>query len=141
MLVNTVRQFKASIFQALANSTRLQILETLRTGELPVAAILAKVERDPANISQHLTSLRLRGLVVNRKVGNQVFYSVRDPLLFDVLDLMRRYAIVSEADLSEGVAKLATLAARRGSQLASRRSTERAQFPAGGHGAVHLPDA
>ena len=42
--MNTVRQFKASIFQALANSTRLQILETLRTGELPVAAILAKVE-------------------------------------------------------------------------------------------------
>ena len=90
--VNTVRQFKASIFQALANSTRLEILETLRKGELPVAAILAKVERDPANISQHLASLRLRGLVVNRREGNQVFYSVRDPRLFDVLDLMRGYA-------------------------------------------------
>jgi ArsR family transcriptional regulator len=90
--VNTVRQFKASIFQALANSTRLEILETLRKGELSVAAILAKVERDPANISQHLASLRLRGLVVNRREGNQVFYSVRDPRLFDVLDLMRRYA-------------------------------------------------
>jgi ArsR family transcriptional regulator len=90
--VNTVREFKASIFQALANSTRLEILEALRVGEQPVAAILARVDRDPANLSQHLTSLRLRGLVVNRKAGNQVFYSVRDPLLFDVLDLMRRYA-------------------------------------------------
>jgi len=92
VIVNTVRQFKASIFQALANSTRLEILETLRRGEQPVGAILAKVDRDPANISQHLTSLRLRGLVVNRRAGNQVFYSVRDPLLFEVLDLMRRYA-------------------------------------------------
>lgn len=90
--MNTVREFKASIFQALANSTRLEILEALRVGEQPVAAILARVDRDPANLSQHLTSLRLRGLVVNRKAGNQVFYSVRDPLLFDVLDLMRRYA-------------------------------------------------
>ena len=90
--MNAVRHFKASIFQALANPTRLQILEALRAGEQPVSAILARVERDPANVSQHLTSLRLRGLVVNRKVGNQVFYSVRDPLLFDVLELMRRYA-------------------------------------------------
>jgi ArsR family transcriptional regulator len=90
--VNTVRQFKAGIFQALANPTRLEILEALRSGEQPVSAILARVGRDPANISQHLGGLRLRGLVVNRRDGNQVFYSVRDPLLFDVLDLMRRYA-------------------------------------------------
>jgi len=90
--VSTVRQFKASLFQALANPTRLQILEVLRAGELPVNAILAKTGRGSANISQHLTSLRLRGLVVSRKEGNQVYYSVRDRLLFRVVDLMRRYA-------------------------------------------------
>ena len=90
--MSALRDFKASIFQALAHPTRLQILEVLRAGEMPVNAILARVERDQANISQHLTSLRLRGLVVNRKEGNQVFYSVRDRLVFDVLDLMRRYA-------------------------------------------------
>ncbi len=87
-----VRDFKSSLFQALANSTRLQILEALRDGEKPVNAILARVERDQGNVSQHLATLRLRGLVVNRKAGNQVFYSVRDPLLFEVIDLMRRYA-------------------------------------------------
>lgn len=101
--VSRIRQFKASIFQALANPTRLQILEVLRDGELPVNAILSKVARDQANISQHLASLRLRGLVVNRKEGNQVFYSVRDPLLFEVLDLMRRY---SKTHLNENMALL-----------------------------------
>jgi ArsR family transcriptional regulator len=90
--VNQLREFKASIFQALAHPTRLQILEVLRDGELSVNAILSKIERDQANISQHLASLRLRGLLVNRKGGNQVFYSVRDPVLFKVLDLMRRYS-------------------------------------------------
>jgi ArsR family transcriptional regulator len=90
--MSVVRQFKASVFQALGNPTRLQILECLRDGELPVNAILSKVERDQANISQHLMVLRNRGLVVNRREGNQVFYSVRDPLLFKVLDLMRRYS-------------------------------------------------
>jgi ArsR family transcriptional regulator len=90
--VSNVRKFKATLFQALANPTRLEILEALREGELPVNAILAKVQRDQANISQHLATLRLRGIVTNRKDGNQVFYSVRDPLVFKVLDLMRRYA-------------------------------------------------
>ena len=87
-----VRQFKASIFQALAHPTRLQILEALRHRELSVNEILSRIERDQANISQHLSTLRLRGLVVNRRAGNQVFYSVRDPVLFKVLDLMRSYS-------------------------------------------------
>src|SRR5437773_2772583 len=101
--MSQVRQFKSSIFQGLAHPTRLQILEVLRGGELSVNAILSKVGRDQANISQHLANLRLRGLVVNRKEGNQVFYSVRDPILFKVLDLMRRY---STTHLSERVALL-----------------------------------
>jgi ArsR family transcriptional regulator len=90
--MNQIRQFKASIFQALAHPTRLQILEVLRDGELSVNEILSKLARDQANISQHLANLRLRGLLLNRKKGNQVFYSVRDPILFKVLDLMRRYS-------------------------------------------------
>jgi ArsR family transcriptional regulator len=101
--VSRVRQFNAAIFQALANPTRLQILEVLRDGELPVHAILSRVERDQANISQHLATLRQRGLVTNRKEGNQVFYSVRDPLLFEVLDLMRRF---STSHLNEHLALL-----------------------------------
>jgi ArsR family transcriptional regulator len=87
-----VRNFKASLFQALANASRLEILEALRDGEKPVGAILARMGRDAANISQHLAALRLKGLVVSRREGNQVFYAVRDPMLFEVIDRMRRYA-------------------------------------------------
>jgi ArsR family transcriptional regulator len=96
--VNTVREFKAEIFQALGHPTRLQILEVLRGAELPVSVIMTRIRRDAANVSQHLSVLRLRGLVVNRKEGNQVFYSVRDPRLFEVLDLMRRYSTAHVKD-------------------------------------------
>lgn len=99
--MSRVRQFKADILQALAHPTRLQILEVLREGELSVSTIQGKVELDQANISQHLAKLRLRGLVGSRKEGNQVFYSVRDPILFKVLDLLRRFAA---AHLDEHVA-------------------------------------
>ena len=108
--MSQVRQFKASVFQALAHPTRLRILEVLRDGELPVNAILSKIDRDQANISQHLANLRLRGLVVNRKEGNQVFYSVRDPILFRVMDLMRKY---STTHLNEHMALLKRFRAER----------------------------
>jgi len=45
----------------------------------------------PSNASQHFSVLRAKQIVVNRKEGNQVFYSLRSPLLIEVLDTMRRY--------------------------------------------------
>jgi len=46
---------------------------------------------EQASVSQHLAVLRTKQLVVNRKAGNQVFYSIRDPLIVEVLNLMRTY--------------------------------------------------
>jgi DNA-binding transcriptional ArsR family regulator len=87
----TLRQFKASIFQALGHPTRIAIIEVLRDGELPAGAIIERLGIEQANASQHLSILRLKQIVTSRKDGNQVFYSVRDPLLIEVLDIMRRY--------------------------------------------------
>ena len=98
---DTLRQFKANIFQALAHPTRIAIVEVLRDGELPAGAIIERLGLEQANASQHFSILRAKQIVNNRKEGNQVFYSVRDPLLIEVLDIMRRYfqAHVEEAML------------------------------------------
>lgn len=87
----SLRQFKADFFQALAHPTRIAILEQLRDGELAAGAIIERLGMEQANVSQHLAILRAKQIVVNRKAGNQVFYSVRDPLIIRVLDLMRKY--------------------------------------------------
>jgi len=89
--LDALRKFKAQVFQALAHSTRIHIIETLADGELSVGAILERVKVEPTNLSQHLAVLRLKNLVVARKEGNQVLYSLRDPLLIDVLNTMRHY--------------------------------------------------
>jgi ArsR family transcriptional regulator len=88
----TLRRFKAGIFQALAHPTRIAIIELLRDeGEVPVSQIYERLGLEQANVSQHLAVLRSKQIVVGRKDGNQVFYSLRDPILGKVLDLMRRY--------------------------------------------------
>ena len=88
---DALRRFKAGVFQVLGHPTRIHIVEILRKGEVSVGALLEEIGVEPANLSQHLTVLRSKGLVVNRKNGNQVLYALRDPMLVGVLDTMKRY--------------------------------------------------
>lgn len=88
---DSLRQFKAEIFQALAHPTRIAILDLLREGELTVGSFVERLNLEQANLSQHLAILRAKQMVTTRKAGNQVFYSVRDPLIWKILDLMLRY--------------------------------------------------
>ena len=100
---DSLRRFKADIFQALAHPTRIAILESLRDGELPAGALIARLGVEQANVSQHLAILRAKQLVVNRRAGNHVIYAVRDPIIVKVLDLMRAYF---HAHLKEALAML-----------------------------------
>lgn len=98
-----LRQFKAEVFQALAHPTRIAIVEQLREGELSAGALMERLGLEQANASQHLAILRAKRILVNRKAGNQVFYSVRDPLISQVLVLMKQYFF---RQLTEGQALL-----------------------------------
>ena len=103
---DALRKFKAQVFQALAHPTRIAIIEALRDGELPAGKLLELLQVEQANLSQHLAVLRSKQVLVNRKVGNQVFYAVRDPVLIQVLDLLRQYFF---SHLNETLAMLGEL--------------------------------
>lgn len=84
-----LRRFKAELFKALSHPGRIKMLEALRAGEKTVGELQALLDDEPGSASQHLALLRARDIVVGRKEGNNIFYSVRDPLLFRILDAAR----------------------------------------------------
>ena len=98
IMKDLLRGLKAEIFQALAHPTRIAIVEALRNGEMTAGGLIDKLELEQANASQHLSVLRAKRVVANRKVGNQVFYSLRDPVLIEILDILRRYLSSHLAD-------------------------------------------
>ena|SRR5579862_5719933 len=102
----SLRQFKAEFFQALAHPTRIAIIEQLRDGELSAGELIARLGIEQANASQHFAVLRQKNILIGRKAGNQVFYSVRHPLIIEVLDVMRRYF---QAHMSDAVASIRAL--------------------------------
>ena len=103
---DALRKFKAQIFQALAHPTRIAIVEALQDGELSAGTLMERLHIEQANLSQHLAVLRAKQVLVNRKAGNQVYYAVRDPVLLEVLALLRQYFY---AHLNETLAMLGEL--------------------------------
>lgn len=84
--------FKAEFFKALAHPLRISILDALREGELTVNEISQKFSVEPANASQQLAVLRNKNIVVARKEGASVYYSVTDRTIFKLLDVAREFS-------------------------------------------------
>jgi DNA-binding transcriptional ArsR family regulator len=78
----------AQRFKALADPTRLQIVQSLGCGELCVGDLVARVGGTQANISKHLAVLRAAGLVRPRREGMNVYYAMEDAAALEVCRLM-----------------------------------------------------
>jgi len=70
---------------------RIAIVESLRHGEKSAGQLIAALNLEQANALQHFAVLRTKQVLTSRKEGNQVFYSLRDPVLIEVLDILKRY--------------------------------------------------
>jgi len=68
-----------SLFKALSDETRLRIMVLLSEKELCVCQLMWALELDQAKVSRHLTVLRSAGLVMDRRQGLWIFYSLAGP--------------------------------------------------------------
>lgn len=84
-----LHRFKAEFFKALGHPARLVILNELRDGERSVQELQAVLAMDQSSVSQQLAVLRNKNLVDSRKEGTTVYYRVRDPMIFQLLDVAR----------------------------------------------------
>lgn len=85
-----IYRVKADFFRLLGHPARVRILELLRDGERTVGDLQAELDLDSGGTSQHLTAMRKQGILDNRRAGTNVFYRVRDPRMFQLLDTARQ---------------------------------------------------
>jgi DNA-binding transcriptional ArsR family regulator len=79
-------RFKSTVFHALADPIRLEILEFLRDEEKCVCEIVPHLNLIQPVVSRHLKILKDAGIVKCRKDGTKRMYSVVDPKIFNVID-------------------------------------------------------
>jgi DNA-binding transcriptional ArsR family regulator len=85
-----VYQAKAEFFRILGHPVRVRTLELLRDGERTVGDLQAALGLDSSGTSQHLGLLRKHGVLDSRREGTSVYYRVKDPRTFQLLEVARQ---------------------------------------------------
>jgi DNA-binding transcriptional ArsR family regulator len=88
-LATPLQHVKSELFRALAHPQRIRILEVLAGGERTVQDLQGALNLDQPLVSQHLAALRARDLVSVRREGTLAYYSLRTPLIADLLRVAR----------------------------------------------------
>ncbi|MEM7415065.1 MAG: metalloregulator ArsR/SmtB family transcription factor [Gemmatimonadota bacterium] len=83
-----VLELIAERFRVLGEPARLRILSTLMAGECSVTDLVDRTGLQQANVSKHLGVLRASGFVRRRKEGLRAFYTLADPSVFTLCEVM-----------------------------------------------------
>ncbi len=106
ILSERIFEMHAEICMTLGSATRIEILDALRDGEKTVTDLVEKLGIRQANVSQHLAILRQRRVVIRKKEGSSIYYSVANPKIIQALDLMRQ-VLLEQLKETEELAKIA----------------------------------
>ena len=82
-------RLQADLCQALADPTRLKLLSLLGAKPQAVKDLVAATGERQAKISQHLATMRQRGIVRAERVGNEMHYSLTDTRILEACHLTR----------------------------------------------------
>jgi ArsR family transcriptional regulator len=85
-----LQQFKADFFKALGHPLRIRILELLAEGDKNVNELQTLMGSEGSAVSQQLAILRNKNIVNGTKVGNKVTYSLRDPMIIELLQVAKQ---------------------------------------------------
>lgn len=81
-------EFRAEILKALAQPTRLKIVDFLRDGERCVCEIFPAIGEEQSNTSRHLNMMLAAGVLSRRKEGLKIYYAIKHAEILQILDIV-----------------------------------------------------
>ncbi len=95
--------------KTISNPRRQAILDTIRDSEMTVSDLIKETGISQANLSQHLSILRSKGVVETRRDGNNVYYSLSDLKILEAYDLisevLKNSASSRDKAIKEGIGR------------------------------------
>lgn len=82
-------EFHAQFCKVFSNPQRLMILDCLKAGELTGSDIVKKLGSPKANVSQHLTLMKMMRIVKTRRDGTKIYFRIANQKLVDACCLMQ----------------------------------------------------
>lgn len=106
-----IHHFKAEFFKALAHPMRIRILEVLCDKDRTVNELQTILGSEGSAVSQQLAVLRNKNVVYGMKDGTNVIYSLRDPMIKDLLAVARQ---IFDNQLAESISMLKVIREDKG---------------------------
>ena len=97
-------EFSAEVLKAIAQPTRLKIIELLQDGEHCVCEIFPAIGHEQSNTSRHLQTMLKSGILNQRKDGLKIYYSLRHP---EVLEIVSLAGLIAAHEATERAARFA----------------------------------
>lgn len=85
--MSSAAHYLSDVLKSLAQPTRLKIIDFLRDGERCVCEIFPAIDEEQSNTSRHLNQMQTHGILSRRKDGVKIYYAVKHPEVFEILDL------------------------------------------------------
>ena len=82
-------EIHAEMCKVFSNSTRLEILNLLRDNEMSVTELIKKTKLSQPNISQHLSFMKSKGIVISNRNGKKIYYKLINPKITKAFDIIR----------------------------------------------------
>lgn len=88
--LDELEMLHSKVCRSVGDVRRLQLLYALEDGALPVNSLVEILDVPQPTVSRHLALLRQNGLVCTERSGTQIFYSIADKRIIQILDNMRQ---------------------------------------------------
>ena len=89
MLMKEIYNLHAEMCKVFSNPIRLEILNLLRDKEMFVTELINTSKLSQANISQHLSIMKSKGIVVSERNGKNIFYKLSNPKIIKAFDIIK----------------------------------------------------
>jgi ArsR family transcriptional regulator len=99
-------ELHADVCKVFSNSKRLEILNTLRDKEMTASELIEKIGLSKANLSQHMSILKSKGVVLSRREGVNIYYHISNHKITQACDLMREVLLEQLQEKGKMVANL-----------------------------------
>ena len=87
--MNEIYKIHAEMCKVFSNPTRLEILDLLRDEEMSVTELIRKTRLSQANISQHLSIMKSKGIVISDRKGKNIYYRLTNTKIIKAFDIIK----------------------------------------------------
>ena len=91
--MKNIFKLQADICKIFSNDKRLEIINLLKDKEISNKEIMRETGLSKVSISQHMNVLKSKGVIVSRREGQQLFYSIANPKIIQACTLMREVLV------------------------------------------------